>query len=44
MNDTVHNLKPLYDTLIEKGTPTLEGAIYIMDGLYMLPNGELVDV
>lgn len=22
----------------------LEGAIYIMDGLYLLPNGEFIDV
>ena len=37
-------LQLLHKDLIDKGTPSLEGAIYICEGLYLLPNGEMVEL
>jgi hypothetical protein len=37
------NLKPLYDTLKEKGVPTRENCIYLSDGLYITPSGDVVE-
>ena len=36
-------MKSLYDTLIRKNTPTVKDAIYLSDGLYLLPNGDVVE-
>ena len=33
----------LYNTLVRKNTPTVEDAIYLSDGLYMLPNGDIIE-
>ena len=35
--------KSLYDTLVRKKTPTVEDAIYLSDGLYLLPNGDIIE-
>ena len=37
-------MKSLYDTLIRKNTPTVEDAIYLSDGLYLLPDGDVVEL
>ena len=35
-------MKALYDDLIRKNTPTVKDAIYLSDGLYLLPNGDVI--
>jgi hypothetical protein len=36
-------MKSLYDELIRKKTPTVDDAIYLSDGLYLLPNGDIIE-
>ena len=36
-------MKTLYDELIRKNTPTVKEAIYLSDGLYLLPNGDIIE-
>jgi|TARA_R110000796_G_scaffold8483_1_gene27822 hypothetical protein len=36
-------MKTLYDTLVQKNTPTVDNDIYLSDGLYLLPNGDIVE-
>mgnify|MGYP000498020439 FL=1 len=36
-------MKSLYDDLIRKKTPTVKDAIYLSDGLYLLPNGDIIE-
>ena len=36
-------MKNLYDDLIRKKTPTVKDAIYLSDGLYLLPNGDIIE-
>jgi hypothetical protein len=36
-------MKSLYDELIRKKTPTINDAIYLSDGLYLLPNGDIIE-
>lgn len=36
-------MKTLYDELIRKKTPTVKEAIYLSDGLYLLPNGDIIE-
>jgi len=36
-------MKSLYDNLVRKKTPTVDDAIYLSDGLYMLPNGDIIE-
>ena len=36
-------MKTLYDTLVQKKTPTVDNDIYLSDGLYLLPNGDIVE-
>ena len=36
-------MKSLYDDLIRKKTPTVKDAIYLSDGLYLLPNGDVIE-
>ena len=33
----------LYDNLVRKKTPTVDDAIYLSDGLYMLPDGDIIE-
>jgi len=33
----------LYHTLVRKNTPTVDDAIYLSDGLYLLPSGEVIE-
>ena len=36
-------MKSLYDNLVRKKTPTVDDAIYLSDGLYMLPDGDIIE-
>ena len=36
-------MKTRYDTLVQKTTPTVDNDIYLSDGLYLLPNGDIVE-
>ena len=36
-------MKSLYDDLVRKKTPTVKDAIYLSDGLYLLPNGDIIE-
>jgi hypothetical protein len=36
-------MKSLYDELIRKKTPTINDTIYLSDGLYLLPNGDIIE-
>ena len=36
-------MNSLYDNLVRKKTPTVDDAIYLSDGLYMLPNGDIIE-
>jgi len=36
-------MNSLYDNLVRKKTPTVDDAIYLSDGLYMLPDGEIIE-
>ena len=36
-------MNTLYDNLVRKKTPTVDNAIYLSDGLYLLPNGDIVE-
>ena len=33
----------LYDNLVRKKTPTVDEAIYLSDGLYLLPDGDIIE-
>jgi hypothetical protein len=33
----------LYHTLVRKNTPTVNDEIYLSDGLYLLPNGDVIE-
>ena len=33
----------LYDNLVRKKTPTVDDTIYLSDGLYLLPNGDIIE-
>ena len=33
----------LYTNLVRKKTPTVDDAIYLSDGLYLLPNGDIIE-
>ena len=33
----------LYDNLVRKKTPTVDDAIYLSDGLYLLPDGDIIE-
>ena len=36
-------MSSLHDNLVRKKTPTVDDAIYLSDGLYMLPNGDIIE-
>ena len=36
-------MNSLYDNLVRKKTPTVDDAIYLSDGLYMLPSGDIIE-
>ena len=36
-------MNSLYDNLVRKKTPTVDDAIYLSDGLYMLPDGDIIE-
>ena len=36
-------ISSLYDNLVRKKTPTVDDAIYLSDGLYMLPDGDIIE-
>tara|TARA_R110000765_G_C18568048_1_gene564643 strand:+ start:278 stop:421 length:144 start_codon:yes stop_codon:yes gene_type:complete len=36
-------MNTLYNTLVQKNIPTVDDAIYLSDGLYLLPNGDIVE-
>ena len=36
-------MNSLYDNLVRKKTPTVDDAIYLSDGLYILPNGDIIE-
>ena len=36
-------MNTLYDNLVRKKTPTVDDAIYLSDGLYLLPNGDIIE-
>jgi len=36
-------MNSLYDNLVRKKTPTVDDAIYLSDGLYLLPNGDIIE-
>ena len=33
----------LHTNLVRKKTPTVDDAIYLSDGLYLLPNGDIIE-
>ena len=33
----------LYDNLVRKKIPTVDDAIYLSDGLFLLPNGDIIE-
>ena len=36
-------MNSLYDNLVRKNTPTVDDAIYLSDGLYLLPDGDIIE-
>ena len=36
-------MNSLYDNLVRKKTPTVDDAIYLSDGLYLLPDGDIIE-
>ena len=36
-------MNSLYDNLVRKKTPTVDEAIYLSDGLYLLPDGDIIE-
>ena len=36
-------MNSLYDNLVRKKTPTVDDAIYLSDGLFLLPNGDIIE-
>tara|TARA_R110002153_G_scaffold16964_1_gene59473 strand:+ start:132 stop:401 length:270 start_codon:yes stop_codon:yes gene_type:complete len=36
-------MNSLYDNLVRKKIPTVDDAIYLSDGLYMLPDGDIIE-
>ena len=36
-------MSSLFDKLVRKKTPTVDNTIYLSDGLYLLPNGDIIE-
>jgi len=36
-------MNSLYDNLVRKKIPTVDDAIYLSDGLFLLPNGDIIE-
>ena len=44
MDSNKNELKGLYKSLKDNGIPDLDSMIYLSEGMYLLPNGDIIEL